>query len=256
MTSEGNIKIKSPKDIKLMAEGGKILARVKNALEEKVDAGVSAYEIEELASLLIKKEGAEESFKKVPGYHWATCVNVNEGIVHGIPKKDVVFKKGDVVSIDCGVFYKGFHTDTSITKGIDVDDKLMDFIDTGKSALNRAVKKAVPGGRIYDISEAIESTLLNKKLTPIRALVGHGVGRELHEAPAIYCFTHGKRTDSPEIKEGMVLAIEVMYSFGNGEVGIEEDQWTISTSDGTISGLFEDTVAVTKNGPLILTDSY
>jgi methionyl aminopeptidase len=254
MSKNENIKIKTPEEIKIMKEGGEKLARVKKELEARVGVGVSAYEIEELACDLIKKEGAEVSFKKVPGYYWATCVNVNEGIVHGIPKKDLIFKNGDIVSVDCGVFYKGFHTDTSFTKGVGVDNFKKKFIEAGKIALKKAIVQARVGNRIYDISEAIESELKKKNLTPIRALVGHGVGRDLHEAPQIYCYTNGNYEESPEIREGMVLAIEVMYSLGSADLKLDKDRWTISTSDDTISGLFEDTIAVTKKGPIVLTD--
>jgi methionyl aminopeptidase len=254
MLKNSRIEIKSPSEIKIMQEGGEKLARVKKALEEKIDEGVNAYEIEELACWLIRKEGAEESFKKVPGYHWATCINVNEGVVHGIPKKEVVFKKGDIVSVDCGVYYKGFHTDTSFTKGIKLDAHRARFLDSGREALKRALEEAKYGNRVYDISKAIESVLELNNLNPVKVLVGHGVGRQLHEAPQIYCYTFGRREESPRIPDGAVLAIEVMYSEGTGEVKIGKDGWTISTSDGTISGLFEDTIAVTKKGSLVLTD--
>jgi len=254
MLKKTKFKLKSPAEIKIMQEGGKKLAHVKKMLEENVQEGVSAFEIEELACKLIKKEGAEESFKKVPGYHWATCVNINEGIVHGIPKKEIIFQKGDIVSVDCGVYFKGFHTDTSFSKGIGLNSKGEKFLEVGKQALKKGLAKAKYGNRIYDISEAIESVLVSNNLSPVKVLVGHGVGRELHEDPQIYCYTFGKRENSPEIPDGAVLAVEVMYSEGTGDVGIEEDGWTISTSDDTISGLFEDTVAVTKKGSLVITD--
>lgn len=254
MLKDNQIKIKTPKEIEIMIEGGAILARVKKALENKVNVGVSAYEVEELACKLIEEEGAEVSFKKVPGYHWATCININEGIVHGIPKKEMIFKKGDIVSIDCGVYYKGFHTDTSLTKGLEVDNFKKKFIETGKLALRKGLEKVKDGNRIYDISQAIENTLRAVNLTPVRALVGHGVGRELHEPPSIYCYTFGDRKNSPKISIGAVLAVEVMYTTGNGDLKLDKDGWTISTSDGTISGLFEDTIAVTNKGPIVLTE--
>lgn len=248
------ISIKSEKEVKKMAEGGKKLARVKRALAEAIKPGVSAFDIEVLATRLIEKEGGRPSFKMVPGYSWATCVNINEGLVHGIPKKEVIFKKGDVVSVDVGMFYKGFHTDTSFTVGIDVDSHIKKFLQAGMLALKEAIKKAKPGGRIFDISEAIEARVKKGGYSPIRALVGHGVGKSLHEEPQIPCFVAGKRQESPEIMEGMTLAIEVMYAIGRPDVTLGSDGWTISMADAKISALFEETVAIQKRGPLVLTE--
>lgn len=248
------ILLKTPSEIKIMSEGGSKLARVKKALKEVVLEGVSAKEIDDLADALIEKEGGKPSFKMVPGYHWATCINVNEGVVHGIPKKQIVFKRGDVVSIDVGLFYKGFHTDTSFTVGIEVDSVKAKFLETGRLALRDAISNAGPGKRIYDISAAIEKEITRRGYSPVRTLVGHGVGRALHEEPQIPCFTSGKREKSPEIVAGMTLAIEVMYAQGLPNVKLASDGWTITSSDGTITALFEESVAVTKNGPLVLTD--
>ncbi|OGM11587.1 type I methionyl aminopeptidase [Candidatus Woesebacteria bacterium RBG_16_34_12] len=189
----------------------------------------------------------------VPRYHWATCVNINEGIVHGIPRKEVVFRKGDVVSVDLGMFYQGFHTDTSFTEGVEVDAKTQQFIELGRIVLDRAITQAVVGNRIYDISKAIQESIEEKGFTPIRALVGHGIGRKLHEDPQIPCYINGTREDSPIIPNNATLAIEVMYTQGKPEVAVLDDGWTVSVRDGKISALFEETIAVTKNGPLVLT---
>lgn len=245
--------IKTKEELKIMIEGGKKLAKVKNELKGQVREDVSAEKIEQIANNLIERSGGEVSFKMVPGYHWATCVNVNEGLVHGIPKKDLIFEKGDVVSIDVGLFYKGFHTDTSFTVAVNPSYELKEFLEAGSTALKAAISKARVGRRIYDISKAIEDEIKKHGYSPIRALVGHGVGRELHEEPQIPCFTFGKRQESPEIVEGMTLAIEVMYAQGSPDVVLEQDGWTISMRDGKISGLFEETVAVTPHGPLVLT---
>lgn len=236
-----------------MRKGGKRLARVKKTLEDKIEPGVSAWDIEKLANELIAKEGGKPSFKMVEGYSWATCVNVNSGLVHGVPGPKIIFKKGDVVSVDVGMFYKGFHTDTSITVGIDVSRDVENFLEVGKRALARAIDQARVGNYIYDISRAIEDTIEEGGFIPIRALVGHGVGRELHEDPQIPCFVPGDIEASPRIEKGMVLAIEVMYTMGNPDVVSEADGWTISTRDGKISALFEDTVVVTQKVPELLT---
>ena len=245
------ISIKTPEEIEIMAEGGRRLGRIKKALEEKIEEGIKASEIEELAVELIAKEGGQPSFKMVPGYSWATCININEGLVHGIPRADMRFEKGDVISVDVGMFYKGFHTDTSISVAIDPTSEIKRFLQVGKEALKKAVKEVRPGKHIYDISKAIEETVVGAGYSPIRALVGHGVGRELHEEPQIPCFTPSG--DSPEIKPGMAFAIEVMYALGSPDVVQMSDRWTIAMRDGKISGLFEETVAVAASGPQIIT---
>jgi len=249
----GGIILKTEREIEIMLEGGRKLAKVKNALRDAVKVGGTASEIDKLAEELIEKEGGKPSFKMVPNYYWSTCVNVNEGIVHGIPHPNILFKKGDVVSIDVGMFYKGFHTDTSISLGLDVDSDTAGFLAIGKNTLASAISKAVAGNYIYDISAETERNLKSAKLNPVRDLVGHGVGKSLHEAPEIPCFTYGRRENSPLIEVGAVLAIEIMYTYGSGELVLENDGWTISTRDAKISALFEDTIAVTKKGPLLLT---
>lgn len=250
---ENKIFLKNPSDISVMAEGGKKLSKIKRVLKKFISEEVRASDIEELAQKLIEKEGGRPSFMMVPGYKWATCVNVNDGLVHGIPKNEVVFKKGDIVSVDVGFFYKGFHTDTSFTVGLTSDGGVEKFLETGRLALKKAIHQVKVGKRIFDISKAIEDVVQAQGYSPIKALVGHGVGRGLHEGPQITCFTQGKKEESPEIILGMVLAIEVMYTQGSEEVEINEDGWTISMRDGKISALYEETVAITKHGPLVLT---
>jgi methionyl aminopeptidase len=248
------IKVKTKSEIDVMAEGGKKLAKVKKEVEKAVAEGENAFDLDKLAENLVLKEGGKPSFKMVSGYHWTTCVNLNEGVVHGIPKKTVVFKKGDVVSVDLGMFYKGFHTDTSFTVGVEPRKDTEKMLWIGKEALKTAISRARVGNKIFDISEAIEAGVKKGGYSPIRALVGHGVGRDLHEEPQIPCFAAGTREKSLVIPEGAVFAIEVMYAKGSGDVVIEDDGWTISTHDGKISALFEETVAITKNGPIVLTD--
>jgi methionyl aminopeptidase len=247
------IEIKTPAEIRIMTQGGRKLGRIKKKLVDRVGPGVSAAEIEDLATELIKQEGGTSSFKMVPGYFWSTCINLNKGVVHGIPKKEIVFKNGDLVSIDVGLYYKGFHTDTSVSVLVGQDEKKQQFLAAGQEALSEAVKKAVVGGFLEDISRATESVLRKHGLNPVKALVGHGVGRQLHQAPAVPCFV-GPNFPKLELPEGLVLAIEVMYSAGKAEIETDpEDGWTIRTKDGKIAGLFEETVAITRDGPSILT---
>jgi len=248
------IPTKSIEELAIMTEGGSKLGRVKTALKKKVKIGVNAAQIETLAQKLIKDEGGEPSFQKVPGYKWATCVNINEGVVHGIPRKEIVFKKGDIVSVDVGMYYRGFHTDTSFSLGLEVDREKERFLSVGKRALKAAIIKAKAGGKIYDISESIEHIIKEAGFTPIQDLVGHGVGRQLHEEPQIPCFVRGEKGESPKVPIGATLAIEVMYTMGKKDLVIGSDGWTIATRDAKIAALFEETVAVTAGGPLILTE--
>lgn len=238
-----------------MIEGGKRLARVKHQLQEAVAVGTSAFEINELAVKLIKKEGAQASFKMVPGYSWATCVNVNDGVVHGIPKKEVIFANGDVVSVDVGLFYKGYHLDTSFTVDLAATASIKRFLRAGKEALTSGIKAAISGMKVFDISSAIERVLNSYGYVPVNGLVGHGIGKNLHEFPQIPCTVKGSsRENSEELMVGNTLAIEVMYSMGNGEIILDKDGWTIKAKDGKITGLFEDTILVSEAGSVVLTD--
>lgn len=250
------IPIKTPQELEIMLEGGKKLAKIKEELKRKIAPQVSFEEIEELAQDLIKRAGGKPSFAMVPGYRWATCLNLNEGVVHGIPQNRKI-AEGDIVSVDVGIFYKGFHTDTSITCGAGkIDEDKKDFLRAGERALEEAIKQAKPGNRVGHISLAMEKVLRAAHLSPIEILTGHGVGEELHEQPQIPCFLAGKITNTPKIFENMVFAIEVIYAKGNPDLVLEEDGWTLVTKDAKIAGLFEETVAVTNQGPLVLTRRF
>lgn len=237
-----------------MAEGGHKLANVRNALVKFAKVGVTLSQIDAMADKLIAAEGAESSFKMVPGYHHSTCININDVVVHGVPGK-YKLRDGDVVGIDVGLVWKGYHSDTSTTiaVGSKASKQTKEFLEVGQACLKKAIAQAKPGKRIDDI--AIEMQRVEEYgYSPVQALTGHGIGKHLHEEPAVPCFVVGEYAHSPLIKEGMVLAIEIMYNAGTPEVVYKnEDGWTIATADGKISGLFEETVAVTKNGPVILT---
>lgn len=247
------ITIKSPAEISVMKEGGAKLGRIKTQLRDAIGVGENAQNIENLACKLIKEAGGVPSFKMVPGYHWATCINKNEGVVHGTPTKNVVFNKGDLISVDVGMYYKGYHSDTSFSLGLQPSVEVDRFLQTGAKALKQAIKAACPGNRIYDISRAIEDTITSDGYYPVKALVGHGIGKNLHEEPQIPCFTTGKREASLEIVEGMTLAIEVMYTMGETDLLVDNDGWTIKTRDAKIASLFEDSVAAAAGGSFVLT---
>ena len=158
------IEFKTPTEINIMARGGKKLGKIKKKLKAAVDEGVSAAEIEKLAVDLIHQEEGKPSFQMVPGYSWATCININDGVVHGIPKKEIIFRKGDLVSIDIGMYFQGFHTDTAISLLVGRDKDKKHFLKIGRQALDLAIKQTKPGGYLKDISAAIETTLKKNKL--------------------------------------------------------------------------------------------
>lgn len=237
-----------------MQEGGKILSRIKGQLKETVAPGVTPQELETRAEKLIVEAGGKPSFKMVPNYFWATCINVNDGVVHGVPNSSP-FREGDLVSVDVGMFYQGFHTDTSFTVPAGkINRQKQEFLRVGKRALKEAISKAVVGNRVAHISRSIQRILEREDYAPVRALTGHGIGKKLHEEPQIPCFWQGRLESSEVIPEGATLAIEVIYTLGSPELVISgEDSWTIRTRDGKIAGLFEETVLATVEGPLVLT---
>ncbi|MGB9911403.1 MAG: type I methionyl aminopeptidase [Microgenomates group bacterium] len=242
---------------KALKIGGKKLAKIFWQVFSYIRPGVSLSFLDQLAEDLIKKEKGCPSFKTVKNYFWSTCINVNEGIVHGVPNSYQI-KKGDLVTLDMGFYYQGFHTDMARTvwvKGENQKDReeILNFLKVGKKALKKAISFAQPGYRIGNISLIIEKEIKKAGYNPSLILTGHGVGEELHQEPMIPCFLKGKIENTPLIKEGMSLAIEVIYSQGKPDLVLDKDGWTLKTKDGKLSAVFEDTVLVTKKGPLILT---
>jgi methionyl aminopeptidase len=255
------IPIKTEEEIGKMREGGKRLALV---MEETIKAalpGVKLSTLDKNAEELIKKKGGEPSFKTVKNYHWTTCINLNEGVVHGVPD-DKEIKDGDIVSIDMGMIYKGFHTDMARTLCVRTQisnlktqnwEKKAEFLEAGEKALRMAVQQAKAGNRVGHISKAIEEIVRAGGFSPVETLTGHGVGRNLHEFPHIPCFLAGNISETPLLRPGMVLAIEVIYNFGSPRVIISKDGWTVETEDGKLAALFEDTVVIGEKGPEVLT---
>jgi methionyl aminopeptidase len=246
------ISIKSRKELEIMKKGGKMLAFVAEKIFKNIKSGVSKRQLDISAREEIEKLDAKPSFMIVPGYHWATCITVNEEVVHGVPN-EYRLKEGDLVSFDLGIFWKGFHTDLARTVAVgNIDEQKKDFLEAGKLALGRAIRVSRPEAKVGDISKAIEKTIEKKGYRVVRALTGHGIGRELHEEPQIPGFYQSNK--GPTLKEGMTLAIEVIYSMGRPEICYKgTDGWTIRTRDNSLSALFEDTIAITKDGPIVLT---
>jgi len=246
--------LKNEKEIKIMAEGGKHLSEIKAKAAQAVKPGVSAAEIEELVTNLITKSGGQPSFKMVPDYYWSTCINVNEGVVHGIPHKNIVFKENDLVSIDMGIFYQGFHTDTSDSVYLGSDPEINKFMQVGKNALKAGIAAFKLGNTVGDISQDMGKVVSEAKLSVMENLTGHGVGKSLHEDPRVPCKRLGMPDEEVKLEPGLVLAIEIMYAQGSSELILEDDGWTLSTKDAKIAALFEETVALSGNGQIVLTN--
>ena len=248
------INIKTRQEIEIMQNGGHILSDTLWEVVKNIRPSISELELDALAEKLIRKKGGEPGFKRVQDYRHTICISVNDVVVHGIPTQNKL-KKGDVVGIDCGVFYKGFHTDMSETVIVESVDNssIREFLNTGKKALEQAVKQAVVGNRIGNISKTIQDIVEGRGYSVVRSLVGHGVGHELHEEPEVPGYLIGAIDKTPELVEGMVIAVEVIYNMGKPDLVLDNDGWTLRTKDKSLSGLFERTIAITRNGPLILT---
>jgi len=246
-----------------MQHGGHILATVLNEVMDAAVPGITELELDALAEKRIRELGGEPGFMKVEGYRHTTCFSTNDVVVHGIPSAYKI-QDGDVVGIDCGVFYKGFHTDMSESKRVTKvgsgklevrSDKVDKFLEIGKIALEEAIKQAVIGNRIGHISQTIQRIVEKEAgYNVVRSLIGHGVGRELHEAPEVPGYLIGSINRTPELKEGMTIAVEVIYNMGKPDVVLDRDHWTIRTMDGKLSGLYERTIAITPDGPLMITE--
>jgi len=229
-----------------MKKGGKIAAAVLNQTLAAARPGVSTLELDHLAEKLILAAGGKPSFKGFQGYPFATCININEGVVHGLPTKRKL-KVGDVVTVDLGVFYQGLHTDNAQTVLVGGQQ----FLSIGHKALEEAIKQCQVGNHLGDISHTIQTVVEKADCHVIRELGGHGVGRALHEPPFISGF--GRPGTGPVLVERMTLAVEVIYTTGNGKIEMLNDGWTIVTADGQPAGLFEHSIAVSASGPIILT---
>lgn len=234
-----------------MREGGHLLAQVREKVRAFVKPGMTGLDIEAYTDQLLQETGGEPAFKKVPRYHHATCINVNDVVVHGIPTKTPI-NDGDLVCVDLGLYYKGYYTDTSLMLVAGKSTPfLKKFVKVGEEALRAGIAKARVGNNVSDISKAIQKVIEANGYAPIRELTGHGVGRELHENPYIPNFDDGKA--GMALREGQTIAIEPMYAAGSPKLYMFDDGWTIATTDGSLTGLIEETVVITKKGPQILT---
>jgi methionyl aminopeptidase len=242
---------KSQQEIETMARAGAVVADTLALLEEHIQPGVTTRELDEIAEEFIRSRGGAPTFKGYKGYPSATCLSPNSMVVHGIPGKTTL-GDGDILSVDVGVTLDGFVADSAWTFPVGtISADAQRLLDTCKAALEAGIDKARVGNTIGDISEAVQTVTEAAGFSVIRSLVGHGVGRSMHEDPQVPNFVSAYR--GPELKEGMTIAIEPMITAGAAEVYIHDDEWSISTSDASLAAHFEHTVAVTAQGPRILT---
>lgn len=253
------IRIKTDQEIKIMKEGGKILASVLDAVIKIIKPGIGTEELTNLAEKLIIKAGGKPSFKGYEvswaeyAYPSALCVSINDEVVHGLPIPNRIIKNGDVVGLDCGLEYKGYFTDMARTVAIGkIDSKIKKLISVTEESLHKGIKVIKPGKYISDISRAVQNHVEKNGFSIVRQLVGHGVGHAAHEEPQIPNYID---SSCPKIKlqKGMCLAIEPMVNVGDWPIDTAADGWTIKTSDRSISAHFEHTVVVTDNGVEIIT---
>jgi methionyl aminopeptidase len=240
--------------IAAMTEGGALLGQVKKQLRAFTHVGTRFEDIEAEAQRLIKAVGAKPSFSTVPGYSWATCLMKNDETCHGIPRHKVV-EDGDVMKIDVGLIWQGYHLDTTDTFVVGKSTKEIDtFLAVGRKSLQKAIERARVGNSVYDVSAAMEKVVTRGGYNLVYQLCGHGISKELHEKPDIPCLA--QRADKRVIfYEGQTVAIEVMYTMGNAHLIIDKDGWTYRTADRSLSGMYEETVLITAAGPKVLTSS-
>ena len=247
------IQLKSAREIEVMAEGGKILAATLAMLRGEVRDGVTTAQLDEIAEAFIRSHpGARPSFKGLYGFPGTLCTSINHEIVHGIPSKKRVLRDGDIISIDVGVAFGGFHTDSATTVPVgEVDPTTQRLLQVTREALDAGIGAAQLGNHIGDIGAAVQAVVERAGFSVVRDLVGHGIGVEFHEEPQVP--NHGKPKRGAKLVPGLTIAIEPMVNVGGPGTKTLSDRWTIVTADGKRSAHFEHTVAITEEGPRVLT---
>ena len=245
------ITIKSSREIGLMRQSASVLARSLETLIDAIKPGMTTKECDKIAERAIRNQGATPAFKGYRGFPASLCISVNDEIVHGIPS-DRVLLDGDIVSIDLGAIVEGYYSDSALTLPVGTPGEVgQKLIDVGAEALRAGIAQALIGKKIGDISESIETVVKSYNLQVVREYVGHGIGQQLHEEPSVPNYKMPSK--GPTLRPGMVLAIEPMVVAGNWKTTVMDDDWTVVTADGKLSSHFEHTVAITENGPEILT---
>ena len=251
------IELKSETEITLMRQAGKIVAEVLRILTERIKPGMKTKDMDVIAEKELKKMGAESSFKGYRGYPATICVSVNDEIVHGIPG-DRVFKEGDIVSLDFGAIYHGYHGDAAVTVPVgNISPEARRLIDTTRDTLKVGIAAARPGAKLGDVSAAIQTYAESNGYSLVREYTGHGIGRRMHEDPQIPNTTRPpfglQPGTGPLLKKGMTLALEPMLNAGGWQTRVADDQWTVLTADGSLSAHFEHTIAISDIEPEVLT---
>lgn len=247
-----SVTIKSQREISLMREAGALLARVHEELGNAIKPGISTYDIDKMGENMIRKLGCIPSFLNYNGFPASICVSVNEEVVHGIPSRDRILKEGDIVSLDAGLIYKGYHADAARTHGVgQISKEAGELIANTKKAFYEGIKMAKSGNHLNDISCAINDFADTCGYGVVRDLVGHGIGKELHEAPEIPNFRQLRR--GIRLQSGMTLAVEPMINAGTYEVEWLSDDWTVISKDHSLSAHYENTILITDGEPEILT---
>lgn len=245
------VTIKSPREIELMREAGRILAKTHEELAKNLRPGMSTWDIDHMGEEIIRSYGCIPSFKNYNGYPASICVSVNDEVVHGIPHKEHFLDEGDIVSLDAGVIYKGYHSDAARTYGIgQIDDDAKKLIEVTRQSFFEGIKFAKAGNHLNDISVAIQKYAESFGFGVVRDLVGHGIGSHLHEDPEIPNFARKRK--GILLQPGMTLAIEPMITEGSYEVVWLDDDWTVMTEDGGWAAHYENTILITKGEPEIL----
>ncbi len=246
------VSIKSEREIELMREAGRILAMVHEELGKAIHPGMSTLEIDILGERLIRNYDCIPNFLHYNGYPASICVSVNEEVVHGIPSKKRILKEGDIVSLDAGLIYKGYHSDAARTHAVGkIAPEVQKLMDETKNSFYAGIKMAKAGNHLHDISNAIDAYISQFGYGIVRELVGHGIGTQLHEDPQIPNFAQDRR--GMKLRPGMTLAIEPMINLGRADVEFLDDDWTVVAADGLPSAHYENTILITEGEPEILT---
>ena len=248
------IELKSAREIGLMRRAGHILSEVVDRLRTNVKSGVSTLEIDDDVERFIRSRGARPAFKGYRGFPATVCVSINEEVVHGIPSAQRRVKEGDIVGLDLGCIVEGYYADCAVTVPVgEVPPRVQQLLDVTRESLQAGIAECRPGRRLSDVSHAIQTHVEGHGFSVVRAFVGHGIGRALHEEPQVPNF--GDPGRGPQLRPGMVLALEPMVTMGSWEVRILDDGWTAVTRDGSLAAHFEHTIAVTETGPEVLTST-
>ena len=246
------ITIKSPREIELMRESGRLLSLVHDELAKMIRPGISTKEIDRVCEEIIRSYGCTPNFLHYQGYPASVCVSVNEEVVHGIPKESRIIQEGDIVSLDMGLIYQGYHSDAARTHAVgQISAEAQKLIDVTRQSFYEGIKMARAGMHLFDISNAIDAYVSQYGYGIVTALVGHGIGTKLHEDPQIPNFAQRRR--GPKLRPGMTLAVEPMINMGTADVEWLDDDWTVISADHSLSAHYENTILITEGEPEILT---